>query len=237
MLHWNILYQKSAENILSVVKGINPEIFCCQEINDANDNLVQKVAKLFKYHYFEPAEIIGANDEKLRLGNAIFSSYPIDFSRKVVLWNGPNQTSLNKHEARIYVESILDYQGKKLRVGTTHLSFAPYFEVTPDRQQQAIKLLEAIKGNSQMFVLTGDFNSAPNTKIIKDIERYFTSAGPPHDKPTFSIIPFSFLGFEVTGLDWRVDYIFTTKDIKVLSSRIIKAGFSDRLPIVAEIQI
>jgi hypothetical protein len=34
LLHWNILYEEKAENILALVKEIDPDIFCCQEIND-----------------------------------------------------------------------------------------------------------------------------------------------------------------------------------------------------------
>lgn len=237
LLHWNILFTEKSENILPLVEKINPDIFCCQEISDANDNLVQKVAQLFKYYYYEPAEIVGSSDEKLALGNAIFSVYPLSAKRRVFLWNGPNPTSSNKHEERIYIESTIDYKGKKIKVGTTHLSFAPYFDTTPDRKEQAAKLLETVKENRRDFILTGDFNSAPGTSIVKDIEKRLVSAGPPHDKPTFSTIPFTFLGFTVKGLDWRVDYVFASQNVKIVSSKIINTQYSDHLPIliVAEV--
>lgn len=237
ILHWNILYEEKPGNILKLVKEFDPDIFCCQEINDFNGRLVQKIAKLFKDYYFEPAIIIGANDERLDLGNAIFSKYRLSNQRKVYLQNGPNQTSNNKQEERIYIEVKAKIGDGKLCIGTTHLSFAPYFDSTPDRKIQSKILLKATKDNDKNFLITGDFNAAPKTKIIKDLEKLLVSAGPPHNEPTFSTIPFSFLGFDVTGLDWRVDYIFTTPDVKIISSKIIDTKFSDHLPILVEIEI
>ncbi len=235
-LHWNILYEEKAENILSLVKDLKPDILCCQEINDTNNNLVSMFAKKFAYYYFEPAIIIGATNEKLILGNAIFSRFPMANKRKVFLQNGPNATSGNQHEERIYIEANLDCDGEELTVGTTHLSFTPQFAMTSDKKQQAKNLLEAIKGRQSRFVISGDFNSTPNTSLIKSLNEQFVSAGPPNSEPTFTTIPFSFLGFDVTGLDWRVDFIFTTKDMRVLKSEIVKTKFSDHLPILAELE-
>lgn len=232
MLHWNINYLEKPENIVSLVKKLNPDIFCAQEVNDKTN---RKISKLFKNHYFEAANIIGANDERLRLGNAIYSNYPISGLRKIFLQNGPNQTSKNKHEERIYVEVTVKINDSKLCIGTTHLSFAPQFDITPDRSAQSRKLQSATR-NKKKFILTGDFNAAPNTQIVRDLESFLISAGPSHNEPTFTTIPFSFLGFDVTGLDWRVDYIFVTPDMGVVSSKIIQTKFSDHLPIVAELE-
>jgi len=32
ILQWNIWFQERAENILKVIKRINPDIICCQEV-------------------------------------------------------------------------------------------------------------------------------------------------------------------------------------------------------------
>jgi endonuclease/exonuclease/phosphatase family metal-dependent hydrolase len=240
LLHWNILYTEKAENILSLVKEVNPDIFCCQEISDKNprsQQVVNGLSKLFKFNYFEAADITGSTGELLQLGNAIFSNFPITDHKTINLWNGPNTISGNISEQRVYIEVRLNIAGRELTVGTTHLSFAPYFADTSDRQKQAVKLMSAIVDHKSNYVITGDFNSAPNTKIISSIEKQLVSAGPPHSQPSFTTIPFSFLGFEVKGLEWRVDYIFTSHDIQVSSSQIINTKSSDHLPIVAELQI
>ncbi|HET9722041.1 MAG TPA: endonuclease/exonuclease/phosphatase family protein [Candidatus Saccharimonadales bacterium] len=240
LLHWNILYQEKAENILSLVQRINPDIFCCQEISDKNPNskeLLSGLTNIYKQHYLETADIIGKSGENLKLGNAIFSKFPLSNRKRVDLWNGPNPTSDNQHEQRIYIEVTLDVSGHNLTVGTTHLSFAPYFTDTPDRLAQSEKLMRVIESKESNYIITGDFNSAPKTEIIKTIEKHLVSAGPPDSKPTFTTIPFSFLGFDAKGLEWRVDYVFATKDISIISSKIIQTKYSDHLPILVELEI
>jgi len=236
LLHWNILYEESPQNILSLIKEVDPDIFCCQEINDRTD-LLKETAQILPYYYFEPADIKGVGDVALPLGNAIFSKFPIKSKKLVVLWDGPNPTLGNPQEKRIYIEAKLVINGKGFSVGTTHLSFAPAFKDTPERSEQAKKLMEAIGGNKSNFAISGDFNSAPDTQIIKSIESQLVSAGPDHGEPTFTTIPFSFAGFEATGLEWRVDYIFTSPDIKVKTASIISTKYSDHLPILAELEI
>lgn len=234
------MYEEKAENIASLVKEIKPDILCVQELGGEgahSNHALTQLAQMFAEHYFEPANILGASGEELNLGNGIFSNFPMTAKKKVELWSGPNPTSNNKSEQRIYVEAVVNIEGRPLTVGTTHLSFAPNFADTPDRLAQLQKLMTAVGTQKSRFVITGDFNSTKDTKIIKELKSRFVSAGPDETEPSFSTIPFSFLGFDVKGLDWRVDYIFTTPDIKVLSSQIISTKFSDHLPILAEFEI
>lgn len=242
LLQWNVLFQEKAENIVSLIEELNPDVLCCQELSESQAyspelNAVKEIAKLFNSYYFEPANISGAGTEKLYLGNAIFSKFPLKPRQKVMVWDGTNKDLNNEHEERIYIEVEVDINGEKLLVGTTHLSFMPRFEVTKSRRGEADKLLRAVSKHKTMYVLTGDFNSTPDTYTIKKLEKFFKSAGPSHDQATFTTIPFEFMGFKATGLDWRIDYVFVTNDIKVLSSRIINTKYSDHLPIMTELQV
>lgn len=235
IMTWNVLYSEKTENILPLIKKLNPDIFCGQEL--AQDNTVKEIAKLFSHYYFEPARILSLKGNQLNLGNGIFTKFPIRSQKKVYVWDGINLASANKQEQRIYVECQLDLDKRKIIIGTTHLSFNPGFKMTLGKRKEANILIEAIKKHKSGFIAMGDFNAGPSSYTIREVEKYFKSAGPSHKQNTFTTKPFSFMGFEVWGLDWRLDYIFTTKDIKVLSSQIINTEFSDHLPIVAEIQI
>ena len=42
------------------------------------------------------------------------------------------------------------------------------------------------------------------------------------------------MGFEEKELRWRLDYVFASKNIKVLSSQIIPTEWSDHLPVLVE---
>lgn len=241
IMNWNILYTENPENIYSLVKKINPDIFCCQEINETlktrnGQDLLTLLSTIFPYSFAKSAVIIGSRNEKLDLGNGVFSKFEIKSSRELVLREGENKLTESKEEKRIYVEADLEVNGEIISVGTTHLTFNPYFKDTADKATQIDKIIAAVKSKKK-YVITGDLNSAPDSKTIGKLEKFLVSAGPPHDQPTFTTIPFSLLGFEVKDLEWRIDYVFATPDIKVLSSRIIKTNFSDHLPIVAGIEV
>jgi endonuclease/exonuclease/phosphatase family metal-dependent hydrolase len=45
------------------------------------------------------------------------------------------------------------------------------------------------------------------------------------------------MGFEENELNRRLDYVFASKNFKVISSEIISTDFSDHLPILVELEI
>ena len=61
--------------------------------------------------------------------------------------------------------------------------------------------------------------------------------GPDYHEKTWTTKPFSYNGFSENSLNWRLDFVFGTKDIKVISSEIIKTDLSDHLPILIKIEI
>ena len=48
---------------------------------------------------------------------------------------------------------------------------------------------------------------------------------------------FDYKDFKETKLRWRLDYVFASKDIRVIRSKIIKTKFSDHLPILVEFEM
>ena len=87
------------------------------------------------------------------------------------------------------------------------------------------------------MIFTGDLNITPNTESIKLIEKHLKNCGPNYNESTWTTKPFDFMGFKETKLKWRVDYVFASKDVKVLNSKIIKTKYSDHLPILVEIEV
>ena len=80
-------------------------------------------------------------------------------------------------------------------------------------------------------------NIAPNSESIRQIEKYLVQCGPDYQEPTWTTKPFSYKGFEEDKLRWRLDYAFTTRDVKVINSEIINTEYSDHLPILIEIEV
>lgn len=243
LLQWNVWYHEKYQNLIEFIKKIDPYVLCCQELtingpSNPGVNVPEEIAKACGYtYYFHPMTIYGTGGHSIQMGNGIFSKFPItskDF--KYVQKADPSIKSYET-EDRSYVETVLDVNGRNLKVGTVHLSYSKEFGMTEKRLAEAQKLYEAVQNNHERFILTGDMNSTPDSPIIKTLEKWFVHAGPDINRPTWTTKPFSYQGFEANSRDWRLDYIFITKDINVLTDRIIDTSYSDHLPVYAEIQI
>ncbi len=80
LLQWNIWYQEDINNILKVVRELNPDIVCLQEVTIGNpgfnrgiDTPVYLAEGLGYYHYYKEA----LDDPNNTLGCAIYSRFPI----------------------------------------------------------------------------------------------------------------------------------------------------------------
>jgi endonuclease/exonuclease/phosphatase family metal-dependent hydrolase len=124
-----------------------------------------------------------------------------------------------------------------ITIGTAHLLYTPFFKITQQRLDEAEKLFEVIQNRHERFILAGDLNATPDSSIIKSLEKMFIHADPNTDRPTWTTKPFSYQGFEANSRDWRLDYIFCTEDINVVTNKILETNYSDHLPILTEIQI
>lgn len=236
---WNVLYKEKADNILSLVKKIDPDIFCGQELTSESDfNPGRKIpeeisanlsASFFFKQTFESSD--PETGKNFKMGNGIFTKFPISNKQFVFVRNEDGK------EKRAYIQVECNIKGNILRIGTTHLTFEPWFPMSNIKLEEAQKLHKAIDKNTEHFILTGDMNSTAGSKIINRLSKNLASAGPDHKENTWTTKPFSLKGMTADTLDWRLDYIFTTPDVKVLSSKIIKTDYSDHLPILAEIEI
>ena len=240
VLQWNILYEEKIHNIEKFLLKNKTDIICLQELT--LDSPIQDyldtpklIADVLGYHYYHH-EISLKTPKVGKLALGIFTKFPILKSRHVVLQK-PSGVGGYGDELRLYIESKLKIGSKTITVGTTHLSFTKFFINNAKRQRESNKLLTAIKPNSQRFILTGDLNSSPNSYTIRNLKKYLKHAGPDYHQKTFTTKPFTVENFSEDGLNWRLDYIFTTKDIKVLSSQILNTQYSDHLPILAILDI
>jgi endonuclease/exonuclease/phosphatase family metal-dependent hydrolase len=244
ILQWNIWYHEEYQNIVDFIKHINADIVCCQELTtnfvEANPGIdvAAEIARACNYNYYAPPMTdYDTNGGLVQQGNGIFSKFPIiDKDVKYVQKADPNIHSY-KTEDRTYVEVILDINNIKLKVGTVHLSYSTAFAMTEKKLEEAEKLYEAVQGNHEKFIFAADLNAKPDSPIVKKLEELFIHADPNTDRPTWTTKPFSYEGFEANSRDWRLDYIFCTEDINVVTNNIIETNYSDHLPIMTEIQI
>lgn len=242
VLQWNIWYKEDIQNIAKFLNENKPDIICLQELTiNSKDQTIKDtpayIAEQLGYnYYFKELPIESTDGESLMIANGIFSKYPISKSRFVWTTN-PNRPSGYNYELRVYVEVTLKIDNKEVIVGTTHMSFTHRFEGTPNKDNETAHLLKELERHQDSYVFTGDLNALPGSNTIKSIEELLVNAGPDLKLKTWTTKPFSYNGFEANTLDWRLDYVFKTKDIKVLSSEILNTQFSDHLPILTKINI
>ncbi len=239
ILQWNVWYLEDIHNIAKFLDHNKADIICLQELTinfDKQDNIHTPnfIAEKLGYHaYFQEITFAG---KELKLANAIFSKYPFISSRTV--WINQEQGSGDyDDENRAYLEVVIELAGVKLTVGTVHMSYTHAFEPSKRKLQETDALVKAISNNKNNFILTGDFNAQPNSEVIRRIQECVVELGPDYSQNTWTTNPFSYNGFEANDLDYRLDYIFGTQDIKVKSANILATEASDHLPILVGVDI
>jgi endonuclease/exonuclease/phosphatase family metal-dependent hydrolase len=239
ILQWNIWYLEDIHNVAEFLSKNVADVICLQELTinfdkQQNVHTPNFIAKQLSYHvYFQEITFAG---KEIKLANAIFSKYPIINSRTV--WINQEQGSGNyDDENRAYIEATLDVGGEELKVGTVHMSYTHKFEPSERKLTETKKLIEAIAPNTERFILTGDLNAEPESQVVNSVGRVLKNCGPGYSENTWTTKPFSYKGFDANTLDWRLDYIFATDDIKISKAQVLATDYSDHLPILVEIEV
>lgn len=243
VLQWNVWYKENPIYIAKQIKKLNPDVICAQELIQnslptAGFDTAQKIAQLVGYNYYYEQSCTWDNkNDKTAQGNAIFSKYHLLNTQSYFLKAYQHNPFDASAEGRIYIEVTLKVDSKKITIGTTHLSYSPKFVITKNRKKEVDNLVKIVQKHKSSYILTGDFNSTPDSYTVKSISKYLKNAGPDFNEKTWTTKPFNYHNFIETNLDWRLDYIFTTPDIKVVSSKIVKTKYSDHLPILIVIEV
>lgn len=213
VLSWNAWNGEKLPNIISLLKDVGADVACCQEVSAER---AEMIADALGQDYYHQGDV------------AIFSDFEIrDTWSKVI-------PAADRHA---YIEIKVQAGPKLVSIGTVHLTYSRGFELTDERLAEGRYLLDLVDDDPKKYILTGDMNATPGSTIIKRLGRRLKSAGPDLGLTTWTTKPFAYQGFEADSLNWRLDYIFVSPDIKVVTSRIVETQFSDHLPVLAELEI
>ena len=175
------------------------------------------LAEKLGFHYYF-ARAIGT-EGKDPYGNAILSRFPIVSAETILIPDPVKPAYEGYYETRCVLKARIDV-GEGLDVLVTH------FGLNPDEQENAVRTVLEHIGDTRC-VLMGDFNISPDNSLHALIrERMFDTAGLfleellswPSDHPTM-----------------KIDYVYTSADIKVLSADIPADVVSDHRPYVVSI--
>ena len=155
-------------------------------------------------------------------GNGLLSRFPI-ISHEVIPIPVPEVKSYGGYyEDRCLLKAVLDLGCKPLTVMVIHVG------LNPDEAKRAI---DTVLANlpSERCVLMGDFNLTPDSPYIMKIHERMQDAAE-HAKGDIKSYPSD-------APRVKIDYIFASKDIKILSSEVPPIVASDHRPHIANLEI
>ena len=151
-------------------------------------------------------------------GNALLSKYPIASAETIQVPNPAVRKYNGYYEPRCLLKAKLECG---LTVAIIHMG------LNPDEQENAVKTVIANMENEK-FILMGDFNVRPENEVLNPIrERLFDTA---------AISDGALLSFPSDVPNRKIDYIFTSHDIKVKSVDVPALTCSDHRPYIIEIE-
>lgn len=225
ILSWNIWVDGHFDEIARFVKDSKADIVCLQEVkdNDPKRDIISYLENL-GYSYAFASTLQTWGDKKYQHGPAVFSKYPIKSSRSYML---------SETEARAAVRADINIDGKALHIFSTHLIHT-HQKPSKKQEEQARNLVELIP--NKRTILAGDFNATPDSEAIRLMKGILVDTDKT-SSPTWSVYK---AGCELCNLDkitTRLDYIFTTQDIKSSSFEVGQSRGSDHLPISTIVEI
>ena len=205
------------------IKSVNPDIVGLNEMRGKGtdpqyDNQTSILSELtgMKHHYFAKAiEFDGENP----YGNALLSKLPILSSETIPVPDPDPKTGTEYYETRCLLKAKLDG-------GITVLVI--HFGLNQDEQENAVNtVLENIE--KEKCILMGDFNVTPEDGVLNPIRKCMKDVADCFNKPL--------LTFPSDKPDRKIDYIFVSPDVEVISADIPEIVASDHRPHTATVNI
>ncbi len=160
-------------------------------------------------------------------GLAILSRYPITSFKNHEL----SRISSLEPERGIqslpgFPEAVINLKGQKVHLFNTHLSWMD----ADLRLKEAEEMLDIMAKADHPVILTGDMNALPGTREIHRLEQEMTD--------TFKAAGEGD-GFTYPVLDprRRIDFIFSSREIRALDSRVIQDVGSDHYPVLSVLEV
>jgi endonuclease/exonuclease/phosphatase family metal-dependent hydrolase len=223
LLSWNIWCDGYMDELSAFLGKSDADIICLQEVLPHDDTRdILGFMKGHGYHYVYADAM--RHDDGWSMGNAIFTKHEIVRSATYIL---------SEKESRNAVSADVMVDGTLVHIFSIHL-LHPHQQPSAIQDAQAEALIKAMP--SDRTLVMGDFNATPESNAIQKM-RAVVSDADPTNAPTWSMYPAGCSVCQPQNLDIRLDYIFATKDVKIMSFTVGQSKGSDHLPILATIEL
>lgn len=216
----NVDYGKVAQ----LFKGLDADVIGLNEMRgegtyNGYEAQMEKLAELMGYYYFFAPAI--SFEGKNPYGNGLLSRYPITSAEIIPIPDPAEKTGKLYYETRCILKAKLDVAG-----GLTVL--VSHFGLNDDEHVNAVNtLLPALEEKKCIFM--GDLNTTPEEPVLDVIRARM------HD--TAEEIGACKLSFPSDKPEIKIDYIFTSNDIKVDFADIPEIIVSDHRPYIVKIDV
>lgn len=216
----------STNQIANVIKLYNPDIIGLNEVRGekftatADESWFPQIKELseksgYKYYYHGVA--IKLNGP---YGNAILSKYPLKNIETISIPDPLIKDEKAFYESRCIIKAEIE----DFTLLVTHVGLAK------SEQLNALTTINLLLDNiNTKVVLMGDFNMTPDDVNIKSLSNRLID--------TSIYFKYKTLSFPSKNPVMKIDYIFTSKDIKVIDAYIPKIIASDHYPHIALLDI
>ena len=157
-------------------------------------------------------------------GNAVLSRWPIAESKVFHIPDPPSALRGGRFEHRSILRAVAELPG-----GGDFAVFTSHFGLSPEEQRNAVTLAAALTAAERLpFVLMGDFNVTPDDPVLAPLDESLT-------------VTHGFLEGQLSHPSHaprdRIDYIYASPSVTVLSAEILPVMPSDHRPVVAKIAL
>lgn len=205
-----------------VIKEFSPDIVGLNEMRGLGvseeyqdqTGILSKLTGLEHYYFAEAIKFGGVNP----YGNGLLSKEPIVKAERIYVPDPTTKQYDGYYETRCLLKA-------ELANGLTVLVI--HFGLNPDEQENAVQtVLKHVK--DEKCILMGDFNVEPNEEVLLPIRARMKDAADLFEKPLFS--------FPSDFPKKKIDYIFVSHDIEIVSADIPAVIGADHRPHIAEIK-
>lgn len=187
-------------------------------LNEMYLGQTEKLSELtgIKHSFFAPAIEIPSRG---LYGNGFLSKLPILSAENITIPDPETKAYKGYYETRCILKA-------ELEGGVTAL--VTHFGLNPDERENAVKtVLEQL--TDEKCILMGDFNSLSEDPILDPIRERMKDVSDIFVEPLFS--------FPSDEPDRKIDYIFVSRDIEVISADIPAVVASDHRPHTATVAL
>ena len=179
------------------------------------------IADMLGFHYYF-AKAIEFNN-KGPYGNAILSRYPIKQAETFIIPDPVIKDEPAYYETRCILKADFD-------VAAGFSVYVSHFGLAVSEKRNAVKtLIQLIDKQEKPYVFMGDLNMTPDNELLQPIYNRLID--------TANVFNNTKLSFPSDQPRVKIDYIFTSKDIRVISADVPSIVVSDHRPHIAVLEI